>query len=206
MQLSKWGTTALALICGAMMGTVAYADEPVEKSHNTFHKAVCARGNPHETARCHAHVVTDSQGVELDGKAPGASPNAVPAGYGPADLRSAYAITTDGTTTIAIVDAYGYPNAEQDLGLHDGQRLLQEGQPERRPGQLSAARRGLGAGIGARPRHGQRDVPGLQAGARRSDDAELRQPRDRGPHRRRDAGRDRHLEQLWRQRDRHHDL
>jgi subtilase family serine protease len=121
MQLSKWGTTALALICGAMMGGAAYADQPVEKSHNTFHKAVCARGNPNGTARCFAHVVTDSQGVELNGKAPTASPNVVPSGYGPADLRSAYNITTNGTTTIAIVDAYGYTNAEQDLATYRAQ-------------------------------------------------------------------------------------
>ena len=42
------------------------------------------------------------------------------------------------------------------------QRLLQEGQPERAAGQLSARRHRLGAGIGARSRHGQRHVPGLQ--------------------------------------------
>jgi len=45
----------------------------------------------------------------------------VPAGYGPSDLRSAYAITTDGTTTIAIVDAYGYANAESDLAVYRAQ-------------------------------------------------------------------------------------
>jgi subtilase family serine protease len=44
----------------------------------------------------------------------------LPPGYGPNDLRSAYAITGSGTSgyTVAIVDAYGYPNAEKDLGVY----------------------------------------------------------------------------------------
>jgi subtilase family serine protease len=118
MNLRKWGLTALALACGAMAGTVAGATQPLEKSGNVYHKAVCAHGNPNGTARCHAHVATDVQGVELEGQA---SPNVVPAGYGPNDLRSAYAITANGTTTIAIVDAYGYPNAESDLATYRAQ-------------------------------------------------------------------------------------
>ncbi|MDB5691038.1 MAG: peptidase [Alphaproteobacteria bacterium] len=117
MHLRKWGLAVLALACGAMTASVAGA-EPPEKSGNIFHKAVCGHGNPHDTARCHAHVVTDAQGDEADAAA---TPNAVPAGYGPADLRSAYNITTDGTTTIAIVDAYGYPTAEQDLAVYRSQ-------------------------------------------------------------------------------------
>ena len=124
MHLKKWGLVALALTYGAMTASVASADPP-EKAGNIFHKAVCGHGNPHDTARCHAHVVTDAQGNEIDGLAAapdaGATPNVVPSGYGPADLRSAYNITTDGTTTIAIVDAYGYPNAERDLGVYRSQ-------------------------------------------------------------------------------------
>ena len=118
MNLRKWGLTALALACGAMAGTVASANQPLERSGNVYHKAVCAHGNPNGTARCHAHVVTDARGEEMDGQA---SPNVVPSGFGPNDLRSAYAITADGTTTIAIVDAYGYPNAERDLGIYRAQ-------------------------------------------------------------------------------------
>ncbi|MEA2998676.1 MAG: hypothetical protein QOK17_509 [Sphingomonadales bacterium] len=118
MNLRKWGLTALALACGAMAGTVASANQPLERSGNVYHKAVCAHGNPNGTARCHAHVVTDARGEETDGQA---SPNVTPSGYGPNDLRSAYAITANGTTTIAIVDAYGYPNAEQDLAVYRAQ-------------------------------------------------------------------------------------
>ncbi|MGZ3438359.1 MAG: S53 family peptidase [Polyangia bacterium] len=41
-------------------------------------------------------------------------------GYGPADLSSAYALNTalKPTTTIAVVDAFGYPNAESDLAQY----------------------------------------------------------------------------------------
>ena len=118
MNLRKWGLTALALACGALAGTVASANQPVERTGNVFHKVVCPRGNPHGTARCHAHVVTDASGEEMDGQL---QPNITPSGYGPNDLRSAYNITGNGTTTIAIVDAYGYPNAESNLGTYRAQ-------------------------------------------------------------------------------------
>ena len=64
------------------------------------------------TARCHAHVVVDNVGKPLA--------TSGPAGYGPADLRSAYNVAGTGasSTVIAIVDAYGYPNAESDLAVY----------------------------------------------------------------------------------------
>jgi subtilase family serine protease len=64
-------------------------------------------------ARCHSIIRTDENlnAVQTN----------VPAGYGPADLRNAYGITTNGTGTIAIVDAYGYPNAETDLAAYRAQ-------------------------------------------------------------------------------------
>ncbi len=47
----------------------------------------------------------------------------VPAGYGPADLRSAYNLSAAGGTgaTVAIVDAYDDPKAEADLGAYRAQ-------------------------------------------------------------------------------------
>ena len=49
--------------------------------------------------------------------------NSTPSGYGPSDLRSAYKVTSSGSSsyTIAIVDAYGYPNAETDLAIYRAQ-------------------------------------------------------------------------------------
>ncbi|MGB8390892.1 S53 family peptidase [Mycobacterium sp.] len=60
--------------------------------------------------RCHAVIRTD------DNLNPLATTG--PAGYGPAELRNAYAITSNGADTIALVDAYGYPNAETDLAVY----------------------------------------------------------------------------------------
>ncbi len=104
-----------------MLGAAPVAAQAVqvERSGNTYHVAACPRGNPHGTVRCFAHVVTDARGNPRNGKL---SPNAgTPGGYGPPDLRSAYNITTNGTTTIAIVDAYGYSNAETDLATYRAQ-------------------------------------------------------------------------------------
>jgi len=93
----------------------------IERSANTYHVAVCPHGNPLGTARCFAHVVTDARGNPMNGKL---SPNAAgaPSGYGPNDLRGAYNISGSGSgTTVAIVDAYGYPNAESDLAVYRNQ-------------------------------------------------------------------------------------
>lgn len=127
MRFRTLGRTFAACVCGPAAAWAGPLDQLqdrleslVEQSGNIFHRAVCARGNLGDEARCHAHVVTNSSGVELEGKS-AATPNAVPAGYGPTDLRSAYNITTDGTSTIAIVDAYGYTNAEKDLGIYRAQ-------------------------------------------------------------------------------------
>jgi subtilase family serine protease len=106
---------------GVMLGAVSIAAaEPVEHSGSVYHVAVCSRLIQPKSARCHAHVVTDAAGKILFKDA---SVNVTPSGYGPSSLRSAYNITATGssTTTIAIVDAYGYTNAEADLGVYRAQ-------------------------------------------------------------------------------------
>ncbi len=92
------------------------------------------------------------------------------------------------------------------FGLHHRQRLLQEGQPERRPAQLSARRHRLGPGDRrSTSTWSQRHVPGLQADPGRSQQRDARQPRRRGPHRGQPR-RDGDLEQLRRQRERQQQL
>src|SRR5690242_13162086 len=56
-------------------------------------------------AACLARVVTDSAGHPIARKV---GPNATPAGYGPADIQSAYKLssTAGAGRTVAIVDAY----------------------------------------------------------------------------------------------------
>jgi subtilase family serine protease len=76
-----------------------------------FH-AVCP-GAPLASARCHAQVVTDSHGN------PAATTS--PTGLSPATVKSAYTFPTGLTAgsgkTIAIVDAYDDPSAENDLAV-----------------------------------------------------------------------------------------
>jgi subtilase family serine protease len=88
----------------------------VERSGSTFNVAVC----PQVVglfARCHAHIVTDAKGQPL------VHSRGTVSGYGPSDLRDAYKITATGSssTIVAIVDAFGYPNAETDLGIYRAQ-------------------------------------------------------------------------------------
>src|SRR5579859_1583648 len=102
----------------ALAGTAALAAPPtVERSGNTYHVAVCPGPAAPGTARCHAHVVTDKDGAPIESPA---QSNALPPGYGPSDLRSAYNVTGSGaaSTVVAIVDAYGYTNAESDLAVY----------------------------------------------------------------------------------------
>jgi subtilase family serine protease len=64
-------------------------------------------------ARCMAirHEKLDSEGQPVRRAV-------TPAGYGPADVRSAYHLTTSSTKTVAIVDAYDDPTAEADLATY----------------------------------------------------------------------------------------
>src|SRR5262245_51160355 len=64
--------------------------------------------------RCKSKIRTASVGGPI-------TPFAVPTGFGPADLASAYNLSGSGTGTIAIVDAFGYPNAESDLATYRSQ-------------------------------------------------------------------------------------
>jgi subtilase family serine protease len=79
------------------------------------HAPVCPGPAAGGTARCHAHVVVDNSGTPLA--------TSSPSGYAPADLRSAYNVTGTGysSTLVAVVDAYGYPNAEKDLAAYRSQ-------------------------------------------------------------------------------------
>src|SRR5882724_8563550 len=96
---------ALALTALSVSATATAAPS----ANGSVHKAsrVCAAATA-GSAACHAFVRTDL------------APAAVPSGFGPADLRSAYKLTTSGSasTTVAIVDAYDAPTAEADLAAY----------------------------------------------------------------------------------------
>jgi len=117
MYLRMLGATALTLALGLGVSPAAAQNVRVEQSGRTFHVAVCPRGNPAGTARCFAHQVTDARGNPINGRV---NPAATPSGYGPAQLQSAYGLTgiSGSGATVAIVDAFAYPNAEADLAVY----------------------------------------------------------------------------------------
>lgn len=103
---------ALGAFCLASSASVAAT--VVKQSGNVYYKAVCGSEPAYHHARCAANIVTDKFGKVIESTQPPVS------GFGPADLSDAYKITTKGksSTIIAIVDAFGYDNAEQHLGVY----------------------------------------------------------------------------------------
>jgi hypothetical protein len=78
------------------------------------HKRLCAPAGPGQ-ASCFAHVRTDEAGNIVANNNPAGAQ-----GFGPADLAAAYSIPTaiPSNATIAIVDAYDYPNALADVSTY----------------------------------------------------------------------------------------
>lgn len=107
-------TAAIGLIVGAVES--ASSADAVPGAHG---QKVCTDAKAGE-ANCHALKLVDGNGQAVAG------PNAAtpPAsGKTPTDIRDAYKLSgsSSGGRTVAIVDAYGYPNAEHDLGVYRSQ-------------------------------------------------------------------------------------
>jgi subtilase family serine protease len=105
-------TAALPLLA---YSTTSAAASPATQA--SAHAAVRACAAPAGYAACHAWVRTDTMAARV-------ALNATPAGYGPADLQSAYNLpsaTAGSGQTVAIVDAYDDPTAESDLGVYRAQ-------------------------------------------------------------------------------------
>src|SRR4051794_3541965 len=107
------GSAALLALPGAAMA-----------APGRYHHRVCTAPAVGHAA-CHALVVTRSPGAHAKPMAESraAAAAATPSGYGPSDLRSAYALTTSGSSarTVAIVDAYDDPTAASDLATYRSQ-------------------------------------------------------------------------------------
>ena len=99
------------------LGLIGGAGAQVQISGHAYHREVCPGPQSAGNARCHSHIVTDKGGNPIYRLA---APNVAPSGFGPSALRSAYVVTGTGSSavTIAIVDAYGYNNAESDLAVY----------------------------------------------------------------------------------------
>jgi subtilase family serine protease len=129
MKSIKSFALASGLLALGLASTAAAAPK-VEHSGRTFHVAACSYAVAPGNGRCFAHLVTNASGVGLRFTATGHGHFAPvsPADSStflpvfPAQVRAAYGITGFGSsaTTVAIVDAYGYPNAEADLNTFRG--------------------------------------------------------------------------------------
>jgi subtilase family serine protease len=111
----------IALLAGALLPAwgqqLSTSQVPKVESHR-----VCPHPSSPHTMACHAWVVTSSlAGYRKASGAVGGA--AAPAGYGPADLQSAYNLASLSSTagtgrTIAIIDPFDDPNAEADLAVY----------------------------------------------------------------------------------------
>jgi subtilase family serine protease len=118
--MRKGPVAVLTVVIGVLAGAGSASALPHSNATGLSHRAVCGPVSS-GFAHCNADVVTDHSGNPFKG-APGPSASGTPSGYGPADLRSAYNLTTSGTaggsSTIAIVDAYDDPAAASDLAAY----------------------------------------------------------------------------------------
>jgi subtilase family serine protease len=93
------------LTFGAAAAPVAPSGPPLPRT-----QAVCSTAT-NNAAACEAKVRADKSG----GVKPFATFKALPAGYSPSQLRTAYGINTQGNSRIAVITAYDSPNAKKDL-------------------------------------------------------------------------------------------
>jgi subtilase family serine protease len=107
------GLFAASAVLGLTAGANAQ-DQEVKRSGSTYYVDSCPR-QVGLVAHCTSKLVTDVHGNPLQSR-----DGQRISGWGAQDLRSAYNITTDGSssTIIALVDAFGYDNAEADLQIY----------------------------------------------------------------------------------------
>ncbi|MFG2717701.1 putative Ig domain-containing protein [Streptomyces sp. NPDC048416] len=111
--------SAAALVTGGLIAVApavaAATQSSAGQTANT--QRLCAKPAKAGMMSCLALARTDVQ-HHL-----GISPNALPSGYGPSDLQSAYALPSNAGagTTVAIVDAQDDPSAESDLATYRSQ-------------------------------------------------------------------------------------
>jgi hypothetical protein len=111
------GVASVTFVSLGLLTTLASADprgpSPATPAIPQYpERAVCNGVN-----RCFAHARLAPDGsIQRTAVKPGD----LPPGFGPTDLQSAYHIALPATTTatVAVIDAYGYPNLESDLATY----------------------------------------------------------------------------------------
>ncbi|MFJ3958268.1 hypothetical protein [Arthrobacter sp. NPDC090010] len=110
-------TGSFLLLAASLVATAAPSSADPGHGQAKGHAVrVCSQASAGEAA-CHAYKETDPTGKPL------ASSTPPPGALTPAGLQDAYKLTglSSGGRTVAIVDAYGYPNLERDLGVFRSQ-------------------------------------------------------------------------------------
>jgi len=109
-------TLLSALGAGALLisGLAAAPAADAAGDHGLHAKRVCGTTRSATVASCSAKVLVDNKGVVPHSTKPAASART------PAQLKNAYKLTgtSSGGRTVAIVDAYGYPNLARDLATY----------------------------------------------------------------------------------------
>ncbi len=119
-------TRRFSYVCLAVLALTAIGTPALASTNHGFARApaaptakrVCAAPTRPQEMACLAMVRTDVTGRN------GIQPQSAPSGLGPADLQKAYALpvkTAGKGQTVAIVDAYDDPKAEQDLATYRSQ-------------------------------------------------------------------------------------
>ena len=110
------GALAVTALTAGVQGAQAAAPQPQLTHLSGVHAGrACTRTPAAGHASCFAKGLMNGKGRVPDAAAPLAT------ALSPAQLRSAYNLgggTTGGGRTVAIVDAYGYPNLERDLTIY----------------------------------------------------------------------------------------
>ncbi len=113
------GTAAAQLIAAEAAGS-AHASQPAPSAANSGYSRACPAVIVAGQKSCFALKRSGIKPLTAD-----VSPNAIPAGvgYGPSQLQAAYALTAAAASngagrTVAVVDAFDYPNAASDLNAY----------------------------------------------------------------------------------------
>ena len=119
--------TTLAVVLTATLGMTAAAIRSADAAPSSVSHArhLCATARAGEASCFAEELVMTTTGARvnpLGAAADSARPAAV-SGRTPSDIRSAYGLagTRSSGRTVAIVDAYGYPNAGRDLAVYRSQ-------------------------------------------------------------------------------------
>jgi hypothetical protein len=112
---------AVTAVSGMTAGPAAASVDQVSTGSTSSTTQELCQAPALEHLRCLGVRRTDvSEPSGLSGSSDVVAPAAAPAGYGPAELVSAYNLDTTGGSgrTVAVVDAYDNPSAEAELAVY----------------------------------------------------------------------------------------